>query len=204
MAISNSSKVGEIFGRQFAQRRRDQRVLDGDGLFRRLAPRRRQIDRVLAPVRGGRAALDEAGGLEPVQQARNVAFGHIEALGELLLTDSFRLGQRRQRRRIGEPKARFPAAARRPRVAAGSPGVESGTKRGPRGPRLSCLSIVRPLPRRFGRSAAPPYRRANAPAISQGSACLAARRAPCYRRGKMGISPASMFEALGKSGGKRC
>ena len=82
-------------------------MLDGDRLFRRLAPRRGQIDRVLAAVGGGGAALDEAGGLEPVQQARNVAFGHIEALGELLLTDSFRLGQRRHDVALGNRKPDF-------------------------------------------------------------------------------------------------
>ena len=89
-------ELGELLRRQPAERRGDQRVLDGDRLLRRRAPLGGEIDRILAAIGGGRAALDQTRPFEPVEQAGNVALGDVEPLGELLLADPLRLGQRRQ------------------------------------------------------------------------------------------------------------
>ncbi len=51
---------------------------------------------MLAPVDGGRAALDQTRLSQPVDQARDVALGDIEPLGQFLLAHPLLLGQRGQ------------------------------------------------------------------------------------------------------------
>ena len=75
------------------ERRGDPLVLDDERVARHVPALIRKVNRVLATVRFGRPALDEPGGLETVEQPRDIALCHIEALGEFLLADAFRLAQ---------------------------------------------------------------------------------------------------------------
>ena len=86
--------------------------LQGDAVERRLAACLRQKDRVRAAVAANGAALDEAGGLQPVDEAGNIAFGDVKPLRQLLLAQAFLFGQRRQHvaLRHGQADAFQPAA----------------------------------------------------------------------------------------------
>ena len=68
-------------------------MLDGERLLRHPAAGLGEVDRVLATVGGGRAALDQPRFRQPVDQARDVALGDIEPLRQFLLADALLLGQ---------------------------------------------------------------------------------------------------------------
>ena len=86
----------EIGLRHAAEGRGDPAVLDGERPLRHPAAGLGEVDSVLATVDGGRAALDQARFGQAVDQARDVALGDIEPLGQFLLADALLLGQRGQ------------------------------------------------------------------------------------------------------------
>ena len=165
-----------------------------------------QIDRVLAAVGGGGAALDEAGALEPVEQAGNIALGDVEALGELLLADPLRLGQRRQHVALGNRKPDFaqPLGDRELQSALQADETEPDADREVfDSPCSSIASIV-------SRAASARSRGATLQARSAPAICDRRRELPSAAAGAMlGLVSMWTSRALGvrarrKTGGKRC
>src|SRR5690606_3313247 len=89
-------ELDEIAGWELAECRSDEIALRRHAGLRQAPALRRQVHGVGAPVSGDGAALDQPRLDQPVDQARNIALGDVEPLGELALADAFALGQGRE------------------------------------------------------------------------------------------------------------
>src|SRR6185436_263130 len=89
-------ELGKIVVRKPPEGAADVVLLGGDALPCELLSLPGQMQRVRAPVSLDRAALDEPGLDEAIDEARDVALRDVEALGELLLRQALTFGQRRE------------------------------------------------------------------------------------------------------------
>ena len=81
-------ELGEVARRQLAERAGDEVALRCDAGLGQAAPLRGQMHGVGAPVAGDGAALDQPGLHQPVDEAGDVALGHVEPFGEFALADA--------------------------------------------------------------------------------------------------------------------
>src|SRR5215218_2541 len=89
-------ELGEIVVRKAPEGAADVVLLGGDALPCEILSLSGQMQRVRAPVTLDRAALDEPGLDEAIDEARDVTLGNVETLGELLLRQALAFGQRRE------------------------------------------------------------------------------------------------------------
>ena len=197
---------GEVAGRQAPERRADERVLNCDRAFGGLAPRRREVNLILAPVDGGGAALDEPRAFQPVEQAGNVALGDIEPLGEILLADALGFGQRRQHVALRDRKPDFAQSLghRRVQPALQPNEAEPDAHREILGFRID---HAQSSPRRFKAASAHPTGAARARAIwlrIRGACAHCQARPPAHSVGLKSATRLRRGCAAGGTGGNEC